>query len=225
MSFLSEWWVNVERALHAMATSCSFALGVVRIVLHRLCARDGQHIRRERRLLCLGLDGAGKSALLAPDGAPAPTRGFAVRSHPARPDWTFDVCEVGGAAHLRPYWHRYATADVAALLFVVSAADEDRWAEARESLESILRFLPTDVPLAVLANAVGANAHEVDTAHLGDELQLSRLCSSPGGGPLRPHCIIACAAPGVKPASSGLSEGLEWVGQAIEEVESRNERV
>ena len=60
----------------------------------------------EARVLCLGLDGAGKTSVLQraadrSDSAPvAPTTGFIVKTLTLPPDWKVDVWDIGGAANL-----------------------------------------------------------------------------------------------------------------------------
>ena len=60
----------------------------------------------EARVLCLGLDGAGKTSVLQraadrSDSAPvAPTTGFIVKTLTLPPDWKVDVWDIGGAATL-----------------------------------------------------------------------------------------------------------------------------
>ena len=60
----------------------------------------------EARVLCLGLDGAGKTSILQraadrSDSAPvAPTTGFIVKTLTLPPDWKVDVWDIGGAATL-----------------------------------------------------------------------------------------------------------------------------
>ena len=60
----------------------------------------------EARVLCLGLDGAGKTSVLQraadrSDAVPVtPTTGFNVKTLTLLPDWKIDVWDIGGAATL-----------------------------------------------------------------------------------------------------------------------------
>ena len=77
---------------------------------------------RDVKLLMLGLDGSGKSSLVeywlrgkTSSKPPAPTTGFNIQElNEPQPWWAwkggvrFNVWELGGAAAIRPYWHRCA---------------------------------------------------------------------------------------------------------------------
>ena len=116
---------------------------------------------RFAKALCLGLDGAGKSALLQRAGDPsaqldgiAPTSGFNVRTVVVPPTLKLEVWEVGGSVNMRRFWGRYVSPDVDALLWVVDGADEARVSESAAELTALLKAEPQlrFKPLLVLAN-------------------------------------------------------------------------
>lgn len=124
--------------------------------------------RTERRLLLLGLDGAGKSALARaarPRGAAAPpaagaesSGGFVVETLVAR-GLTFRLWDVGGAPALRPYWRHYYTG-TQGVIFVVDASDGARLALAAAEL----RGAAGDEQLADAAFAIAVTHSELPGA-------------------------------------------------------------
>ena len=86
-------------------------LAAVRIMLHRLVTRKKEPVEwLDMRVLCLGLDGAGKTSVLlrAADStstleAVEPTNGFKVRTVIVEPNCRAEVWDIGGGQNLRPY--------------------------------------------------------------------------------------------------------------------------
>ncbi|TSP68533.1 ADP-ribosylation factor-like protein 9 [Bagarius yarrelli] len=117
--------------------------------------KEEEEERRQRQVLVLGLDGAGKSSVLQQlNGAGskrmcAPTRGFNfIRLH--TPSCEFDFLEIGGGEDLRTYWADFlARAHI--LFFVVDSSDRTRLPLAKDELH---RLLSTDtrLPVVVLGN-------------------------------------------------------------------------
>ncbi|XP_071480574.1 uncharacterized protein [Diadema antillarum] len=111
----------------------------------------------EKRVLVLGLDGAGKSSLLKclshqeGDGKLEPTEGFNVMCIQAK-NSTLNVWEVGGTKNVRSYWENFLQG-TELLVFVVDSADESRIGEAKEELHKLLKDgRLSGVPLLVVAN-------------------------------------------------------------------------
>lgn len=111
----------------------------------------------EKRVLVLGLDGAGKSSLLqhmnSGDSASAlkPTNGFSVISI-QNEGVALNIWEVGGGETIRSYWENFLQG-TELLVYVVDAADEARFSLAKEELEKLLADpLLKGVPVVVVAN-------------------------------------------------------------------------
>lgn len=102
-------------------------------VLQALRAALRAELRKRRaatahdvKLLMLGLDGSGKSSLVeywlrgkVSTKSPEPTAGFNIQElNEPQPWWAWkggvrlNVWELGGAAAIRPYWSRYASASL-----------------------------------------------------------------------------------------------------------------
>ncbi|XP_071827344.1 ADP-ribosylation factor-like protein 3 [Apostichopus japonicus] len=126
--------------------------------LHEIAKR--QRMLREapeKRVLVLGLDGAGKSSLLqhmnSGDSASAlqPTNGFSVISI-QNEGVALNIWEVGGAEGVRSYWENFLQG-TELLIFVVDSIDEDRFTVAKEELTKLLADQRLKgVPLVVVAN-------------------------------------------------------------------------
>ncbi|XP_033214535.1 ADP-ribosylation factor-like protein 3 [Belonocnema kinseyi] len=117
----------------------------------------------ERRVLLLGLEGAGKTSLMNQAIAsnvegnsyvvpPAPTHGFAVYRLVNGP-YTFSVWEIGGADDTRQYWSNFLQ-DTDLLLFMVDAtSDSHKLSLAVSTLKQLLGDPRMDnVPILVIAN-------------------------------------------------------------------------
>lgn len=110
-----------------------------------------------RRVVVLGLDGAGKSSFLwmcdnplakglsdrDPSAAPAPSAGVvrltrkdvALRERGVSAD--VDISEIGGGPQVRRFWQHYLTKDVDAVAFFVDASAPARLEEAAAQLASL----------------------------------------------------------------------------------------
>ena len=142
-------------------------LAGVRILLHRLWkkvfgTREPPAIEWfDSRVLCVGLDGAGKSSLVrrvsdpsaALDPAIKPTNGFCVRTADVPPDWKCEMWEVGGASAMRPFWPKYVTPATRGLVWVVDGSAEARLSDSGRALGELLRDAPRlrSLPILVLA--------------------------------------------------------------------------
>ncbi|XP_043279112.1 ADP-ribosylation factor-like protein 3 [Venturia canescens] len=116
----------------------------------------------ERRVLLLGLDGAGKTSVMnqavAADAhgnsykiPPAPTHGFAVYRLKNGP-YTYNVWEFGGAEDTRTYWSNFLQ-DTDLLIFMVDASNATKLSLAVSTLKELLGDQRMDnVPILVVAN-------------------------------------------------------------------------
>lgn len=108
-------------------------------------------------LTILGLQNAGKTTLvnLISTGDftddRIPTVGFNMR-RVQKGGVTLKMWDLGGQARFRTMWERYCRG-VSAVVFVIDAADEDRFETARVELQEILSRQALDgIPVLVLAN-------------------------------------------------------------------------
>ncbi|CAH1783294.1 unnamed protein product [Owenia fusiformis] len=127
---------------------------------------------KEKRVLVLGLDNAGKSAVLACmennelQSAPKPTEGFNVMCV-QKNDTTLNIWEIGGDPSVRKYWHNFIQ-DTDILVFVVDSADTKRHPEAYDELHIQLGDERLKhVPIVIVANkqdlAGALKPHEIQT--------------------------------------------------------------
>lgn len=193
-------------------------LAAARIMLHRLVTRKKEPIMwLDMRLLCLGLDGAGKTSLLrraadataTPEGA-EPTNGFKVRTVTIEPNCKAEVWDIGGGQNLRPYWSRYATADTDGILWVLDGTDTARLTEACDALHDVLRrsVLLRSLPLLVLVNkadAAAGGATTMTAQEVSDSLGLEALVQERLVlGPR--HVQVVSAVDG-----RNIAEALQWM--------------
>lgn len=113
--------------------------------------------QQEMELTILGLQNAGKTTLvnLISTGDftddRIPTVGFNMR-RVQKGGVTLKMWDLGGQARFRTMWERYCRG-VSAVVFVIDAADEDRFDTARIELQDILSRRALDgIPVLVLAN-------------------------------------------------------------------------
>lgn len=107
-----------------------------------------------RRVLLLGLDGAGKSSTtwmcdhrdigsLPQEDVQEPTQGFnrlTVKDIPLKTGnglLDLDLMEVGGNERIRPYWGRYITTDIDVVVFMVDSTQPERFEEVAKLLVSV----------------------------------------------------------------------------------------
>lgn len=113
--------------------------------------------QQEMELTILGLQNAGKTTLvnLISTGDftddRIPTVGFNMR-RVQKGGVTLKMWDLGGQARFRTMWERYCRG-VSAVVFVIDAADEERFDTARVELQDILSRRALDgIPVLVLAN-------------------------------------------------------------------------
>ncbi|KAG8504941.1 ADP-ribosylation factor-like protein 9, partial [Galemys pyrenaicus] len=110
---------------------------------------------KDKQILVLGLDGAGKTSVLHSlalnrvQHSVAPTQGFnEVCIHTEDSQMVF--LEIGGSEPFRPYWEMYLSKGLL-LIFVVDSADHNRLPEAKKHLHQLIGTNPI-LPLVVFAN-------------------------------------------------------------------------
>jgi len=169
--------------------------------------------RKERRVLMLGLDAAGKTTVLyklqlGEAVLTIPTVGFNVETvRYKKMELTF--WDVGGQTKLRPLWKHYYRS-TSSLIFVVDSADVERLSEARDELHHVL----ADDEMRGCVVLVFANKQDLpgaeSVASLTDKLGLSTLRE-------RQWMVQGCCAT----SGDGLFEGLDWMSGALDRRDAR----
>ncbi|PJF16639.1 ARF-like GTPase [Paramicrosporidium saccamoebae] len=155
---------------------------------------------RQMRILILGLDGAGKSTVVAqwmstPTLEVSPTFGFHIHTL-AHPPYMLHLWDIGGQRTIRSYWRNYYE-ETDGLVFVVDAAAPQRLGESMSELRMLLgedRLASASV--LVLANkqdCKGALPVEEITAMVG---QFKTSCR-----------VMGCSAV----TGDNVSDSLNWL--------------
>ena len=156
-----------------------------------------------RRILMVGLDGAGKTTILyqlkkGEKVDSIPTIGFNVEAIDYE-GLGLTVWDVGGADKIRVLWkHYYQNAD--GLIFVVDSNDKDRLEEASEELHKMIaeQYL-LFCPILVLANKQDLNG-ALSPMEITERLNM---------GQYRDRLWLVQASSGV--LGTGLKEGIDWI--------------
>lgn len=161
---------------------------------------------KERRILLLGLDGAGKTTItmrlkLGEMVPTVPTIGFAVETLEFK-NLRFNVWDIGGQDKIRVLWrHYYPMTD--AVIFVTDSSDKKRIALAQQELHKLMEEEDLrDCPLLVLANKM--DLAQMSTAEISSKLDLSGIRG-------REWYCQGCSAL----TGSGLYEGLNWLANTL----------
>eukprot|EP01113_Clastostelium_recurvatum_P018705 TRINITY_DN2202_c0_g1_i2.p1 TRINITY_DN2202_c0_g1~~TRINITY_DN2202_c0_g1_i2.p1 ORF type:complete len:196 (-),score=27.19 TRINITY_DN2202_c0_g1_i2:49-636(-) len=166
-------------------------------------------LKRDVRIVMLGLDAAGKTSLLyrlklGESVSTTPTVGFSIESVKLANGIWFTVWDVGGQERIRHLWSHYFR-NSQGIVYVVDSHDRDRMEEVRSELQKILQAPElVHVPLLVYANKQdlsGALAGPMVTY----VLQLAEVRD-------RPWTVVACSAL----TGEGVAEGMDWLAKTIE---------
>jgi ADP-ribosylation factor protein 1 len=163
--------------------------------------------KKEKRILMVGLDAAGKTTILynlkfGEIMQTVPTIGFNVETVEFK-NISFVVWDIGGQDKIRSLWRHYFL-NTQGLIFVVDSSDRKRVGEARDELQKLL----LEYELRGAALLVFANKQDLPGA-----MTASELAQKLGLGALRNrHWFIqnTCAT-----RSQGLSEGLDWLSAEL----------
>lgn len=189
--------------------------GLLADLLRRLWRRRP----RTAPVLLLGLDNAGKTALLrrltgGGFAAAAPTVGFDVKSmlvaegggRQTGPGLRLDVFDVGGGAALRPYWLSFPGRRPDAVAFCADASDRRRLGEAAaELLELLSDDRLAGAPLLVFATKQDAGGAMAP----GDVAEALGLGASAARG--RAWRMQGCSAK----EGYGVEEGMSWLVEQL----------
>jgi len=163
--------------------------------------------KKERRILMVGLDAAGKTTILyklklGEIVTTIPTIGFNVETVQYK-KINFTVWDFGGQDKIRPLWRHYFQ-NTQGLIFVVDSNDRDRISEAAEELQKMLR----EEELREALLLVFANKQDLPSAmsvsEMTDKLGLQNL------GGRKWYIQSTCATSG-----DGLYEGLDWLAAQL----------
>ena len=162
---------------------------------------------KERRLLMLGLDAAGKTTVLYKLKLnecvqTIPTIGFNVENLKYK-NLDLTVWDVGGQDKIRPLWRHYYQ-NTQGVIFVVDSNDRDRVGEARDELHRMLNEDELrEAILLVFANKQDL-PNAMNAAEITDKLGLHSLRQRNW------YIQSTCATTG-----DGLYEGLDWLSTSL----------
>jgi ADP-ribosylation factor 1/2 len=169
------------------------------------------NFKTQKRILLLGLDAAGKTSLLyklklGEQVNAIPTVGFNVETVQYK-HVELNMWDVGGQDKIRALWkHYYANTD--AIIYVVDAADRERFEEASEELHKLLQA----EELSKACVLVYANKRDLpgsaSAAEVAKALQLNTL--------RRRDWFVQDS---VATVGDGLYEGLDWLCDNIRKAE------
>jgi len=168
--------------------------------------------KKERRILVVGLDGAGKTTILYQLKlnelvSTIPTIGFNVETVEFK-NLKFTIWDVGGQDKIRPLWRHYFL-NTDAVIFVVDSNDRERIDRESENnaayeLEKMMREEPLkNAALLVLANKQDL-PNALSVAEITDKLRLH------DHGRRDWYIQGCCAARG-----DGLFDGLDWLAKTL----------
>ncbi|CCA69505.1 probable ARL1-ADP-ribosylation factor [Serendipita indica DSM 11827] len=169
-----------------------------------LSSLTGWRQQQDVRILCLGLDAAGKTTLLyqlqlGEVVSTVPTIGFNVETLVYK-NIKLVLWDLGGQSSIRSYWRCYFQ-HTSAIIYVIDAADKDRLHTTKAELLSILdEDELKGVPVLVFANKQDIPG-ALPPAEISEELGLA------GGETTRPWSVRGCCA--IK--GEGLHDGLDWL--------------
>ncbi|XP_052195117.1 ADP-ribosylation factor 1-like [Diospyros lotus] len=164
-------------------------------------------VKKEMRILMVGLDAAGKTTILyklklGEIITTIPTIGFNVETVEYK-NVSFTVWDVGGQDKIRPLWRHYFQ-NTQGLIFVVDSNDKERILEARDELHRMLNEAELrDATLLVFANKQDL-PNAMSVSEITDKLGLHSLRQR------RWYIQSTCATSG-----QGLYEGLDWLSSNI----------
>ncbi|EAS05363.1 ADP-ribosylation factor(Arf)/Arf-like (Arl) small GTPase family protein (macronuclear) [Tetrahymena thermophila SB210] len=163
--------------------------------------------KKERKILMLGLDAAGKTTILhqmklGQHIQSVPTIGFNVESVEYK-NLKFTIWDIGGQWKLRQLWHHYFQGNNA-LIYVLDSTDAERMDDAKQALEMILSSSDmAGIPVLILANK-----QDVATMNVSEIQNKMQLHTIKGIGE---WFIQGCCALN----GEGIYDGLDWLSKIL----------
>lgn len=162
-------------------------------------------IKKDVRIVMLGLDGAGKTSILYKlkldeQIVTIPTIGFNVETV-SHKNLSFTIWDIGGQDKIRKLWNHYFT-NTTALIYVVDANDRERMEEASDELWKILNDDEmTGKPVLIFANKQDL-PQSISATEMMESLRMMSCRSRPW------YIQATCAKSG-----DGIYEGMEWLSK------------
>ncbi|CAL1525968.1 unnamed protein product [Lymnaea stagnalis] len=151
----------------------------------RLCCKGPSPTRPNFTVLCIGLENAGKSSVLATLSGDdlhkiEPTIGFSIKAI-LFDDCILDVKELGGGDKVRPYWERYYQVFQGIIFVIDSHSSEESLQIAKQEMHNAVKHQQLkSLPLLILAtfqDVEGARSPEELSRFLEVETEIgSRQC-------------------------------------------------
>lgn len=164
-------------------------------------------IKRDVRIVMVGLDAAGKTTILYKlklheNLVTVPTIGFNVETVEYH-NLNMVIWDLGGQDKIRPLWrHYYRNCD--GLIYVIDCSDRDRLNIAKEELHAMVAQEElADVSLLVFANKQDLR-NSLSAEEIAEKMELERVRSK------KWYVQSACAVKG-----EGLYEGLDWLSNQL----------
>ena len=162
-------------------------------------------LRKNRRVLLLGMDNAGKTTVLFQMHAgkavkTMPTLGYNVEKVKFA-GLELVLWDVGGQEQLRGHWRHYYTG-TQGVVFIIDSADRNRFRQVREEMVQVL----ADQQLAGVPVVVLANKQDVQGAVPVEELSKAMNLEEVFGAGREWHIQRTVASKG-----EGLEEGVTWL--------------
>lgn len=180
------------------------------VILSRILG--GIRVKKDVRILILGLDGAGKTTILyrfklGNVVTTIPTVGFNVETVKHK-NITLQVWDLGGQTSIRPYWRCYYS-NAAVIVFVIDSTDRERLNISRDELNSMLfEEELKDSALLVIANKQDLPG-ALSEAEIAEALDLASLVD-------RTWAVHKCCAT----TGQGMSQILDWIVEAVTNMQS-----
>ena len=168
---------------------------------------------RDIRVVMVGLDAAGKTTILYKMKlgeviTTIPTIGFNVETVQYKA-LNMTVWDVGGQTKIRPLW-KYYYQNTNAVIYVCDSTDEERFAEAKAELHSLLQSDELrNAHLLVYANKQDAPNAQKPT-DVAEKLGLTEIRN-------RPWYIQSSSAL----SGEGLYEGMDWLSRSLRQQTTR----
>ena len=187
----------------------SFLWGYVKSMYNSVLGYLGLY-NKKANIVFLGLDNAGKSALLHVLKTDRVTQ-TRPTIHPHSEELkmgnlVLNTFDLGGHVTARKIWKDYFPA-VNAILFLVDAVDVKRFPEAKQELESILETPElVNIPIAILGNKIDM-AGAVSVEELKEALHYDELLAKE----TRPLAIFMVSVT----KKIGFTQALEWISSKL----------